>query len=115
MDRRFPDSPQAATSDTHGVDPAGDPDEECGVVEQIAGEFLSRRQQGERPSVAEYVARHPELAVRIREVLSALVLVEDLKPQTKPDERPAGQASFKGAEPLDHLGDYRIVRELGRG
>ena len=49
-------------------------------VEALADEFLERRRRGERPSIEEYAARHPELADEIRDFFPALVLVEELKP-----------------------------------
>ena len=44
--------------------------------EVVAESFLARFRAGERPSIDEYAARHPELADQIRELLPALVMVE---------------------------------------
>ena len=44
--------------------------------EVVAESFLARFRAGERPSVEEYAARHPELAEVIRDLLPALVVVE---------------------------------------
>jgi eukaryotic-like serine/threonine-protein kinase len=44
--------------------------------EGVAESFLARYRAGERPSIAEYAARHPELADQIRRLLPALVMVE---------------------------------------
>ena len=44
--------------------------------EVVAESFLARFRAGERPSIEEYAARHPELADQIRELLPALVMVE---------------------------------------
>ena len=44
--------------------------------ELVAESFLARYRAGERPSVEEYAARYPELAEQIRELLPALVMVE---------------------------------------
>lgn len=80
-------------------------------VDRLAEEFLGRHRRGERPSVAEYVERHPEWADQIREVFPALVMMERLKPT--PDELAGGRG---GAAPASRrLGDYRIIREVGRG
>ena len=38
--------------------------------------FLERYRAGERPSITEYAARYPELADQIRELLPALVMIE---------------------------------------
>ena len=51
-------------------------------IEDLAEEFLDRRRRGERPSLDEYAARYPDLAVEIREFFPVLGLVEDFKPGT---------------------------------
>ena len=48
-------------------------------VERLAEEFAERRRRGERPTIDEYAARHPELADDIRELFPALVAMEGLK------------------------------------
>jgi serine/threonine protein kinase/WD40 repeat protein len=86
-------------------------------IEVLAEEFLERRRRGERPTVAEYAAQYPELADEIRACFPALLLVEDLKPgsadpTTGPEVLPPGAG--RGLLP-ERLGDYRILREVGRG
>ena len=49
-------------------------------VELLAEEFLDRKRRGERPTLGEYLERHPELAEEIRDVFPVLGLVEDFKP-----------------------------------
>ena len=41
-------------------------------VEALAEEFLDRHRRGERPTVREYVDRHPSLADEIRDLFAAL-------------------------------------------
>ena len=92
-------------------------------VELLAEEFLERRRRGERPTVAEYEARHPELAAAIRDLFPALLLMENLGqgslgiPAGTVDRAAATADSpraLSGPVP-DQLGDYRILREIGRG
>jgi len=71
------------------------------VVGDLAESFLERRRRGERPTIQEYIDRHPDLAAEISEVFSALVTVDD-----------AGSAE---TDIPSRIGDYRIVREIGRG
>ncbi len=80
-------------------------------IEALADEFLARRRRGERPTVEEYAARYPALAEAIRGVFPAMALVDELGPSTESEVngRPAA-ASESG-----QVGDYRIVREIGRG
>jgi WD40 repeat protein/serine/threonine protein kinase len=82
-----------------------------GRFDELAEDFAERYRRGERPSVEEYVDRLPEMADEIREMFPALVEVEKVR----------GDAS-DGALPeppvvplLKEIGDYRIVREVGRG
>jgi tetratricopeptide (TPR) repeat protein len=96
----LPDQPLAATADTQR-----DP------LECLAEEFLERRRQGADVSIDDYAARHPELAGRIRDLFPALLLLEDLKPAAS-----AGGAGVPAAgELVGRLGDFRVLREIGRG
>src|SRR5262249_15916834 len=85
-------------------------------VDALAEEFLERRRRGERPTIADYAARYPDLADQIRACFPALLLVEDLKPASADISGPFEQADAPGRDtPLERLGDYRILREVGRG
>jgi serine/threonine protein kinase len=75
-------------------------------LDALAEEFVGRYRRGENPSVEDYARRYPELADGVRELFPAATLLEDLKGP------PAQAASVPVPE---RLGDYRIVRELGRG
>jgi serine/threonine-protein kinase len=86
------------------------PPSQSGLVLELAEEFLARYRQGERPALQEYIDRHPELAAAIREVFPAMALMENI---ALADESLAGQPP--AAQALQQLGDYRIVREIGRG
>jgi urea transport system substrate-binding protein len=81
---------------------------------QIADEFVEALRQGQRPSVEEFARRYPAHADEIREMLPALVLMEKAKAadDTAGQRRPATAAA---AAPLQQLGDYQILREVGRG
>jgi WD40 repeat protein/serine/threonine protein kinase len=76
----------------------------------LAEEFLARYRKGERPALQEYVDRHPSLAAEIREVFPAMALMEHIA--LSDDARMDGAAT---AAALQQLGDFRIVREIGRG
>jgi len=81
------------------------------IVEVLAEEFVCRHRQGEQPSVSEYTKRHPKHAEEIEDLFPALLMMENLKP-AEDDENPANH----NLDPALHqLGDYRIIRELGRG
>ena len=86
-----------------------------GSVELLAEEFLDRYKRGERPTIREFCERHPGLADEIREVFEALMMVEELKPGSSDATASLGDGPAPGDGRLDRLGDYRILREVGRG
>jgi serine/threonine-protein kinase len=84
-----------------------------GLLGQLADEFLQRYRRGELPALTEYTARHPELAEQIRELFPGLVLMEDIRPDPP---TPVGAGPGPGGAGCPRrLGEYRIVREIGRG
>jgi eukaryotic-like serine/threonine-protein kinase len=83
------------------------------LVLELAEEFLRRYRQGERPSLKEYIDPHAELAEEIRAVFPAMAMMENI---ALADESLAGPPVPAPAVPvLQQLGDYRIIREVGRG
>jgi WD40 repeat protein/serine/threonine protein kinase/tetratricopeptide (TPR) repeat protein len=85
-------------------------------VELLAEEFLNRKRRGEQPTLREYLERYPDLAVEIRDLFPALLMVEDLGESS--GGTTGSLAAEKGAAlgvRLERLGDYRILREIGRG
>src|SRR5579884_174545 len=86
------------------------------VVLQLAEEFLQRYRQGQRPSLKEYIDRHPELAAEIKEVFPAMALMENVALADESlDGAATPTATPKESAPPQQMGDYRILREVGRG
>src|SRR5262245_6256269 len=83
------------------------------LLDRLAEEFADRFRRGERPALEEYTNRHPELAEEIRELFPAMVKVECAQGL----RRGEGEADDpRVASPsLSQVGDYRILREVGRG
>jgi WD40 repeat protein/serine/threonine protein kinase len=85
-------------------------------VEAVAEEFLERRRRGERPTIEEYVTRYPDLASEIRAIFPALLAVEHLKPTDLELTATLASAGPPGDSPVpERLGDFRLLREIGRG
>jgi serine/threonine protein kinase/WD40 repeat protein/Tfp pilus assembly protein PilF len=84
-------------------------------VEALADEFLNRYRRGEHPSLTEYVRAHPDLADDIRELFPALVMMEELGPGERARSAGADRCLTADGRALERLGDYRILREVGRG
>ncbi len=81
-------------------------------LEAAATEFVERHRRGENPSVEEYAQNHPESADSIRELLPVVGALERLRGRR---ERLSSGQTVRGLRKLQRLGDFRIVRELGRG
>ena len=81
-------------------------------VEILAADYVSRRRGGERPSIDEYVAKHPDLADAIRELFPTIGVLEDVRQQ---QETPPEAIALERRKKLTRLGDFLIVREVGRG
>src|SRR5262245_38644658 len=84
------------------------------LFEHLADDFLARYRRGELPPITEYVVAHPTLAEEIRELFPTLMMLEKVCPQ--PDEFSNRDTLNKaGSAVPQQLGEYRILREIGRG
>jgi WD40 repeat protein/serine/threonine protein kinase/tetratricopeptide (TPR) repeat protein len=84
-------------------------------VEELAEEFLERFRRGERPALSEYTSRFPVLASQIRDLFPALVMLEDVRPPSQGGSDSSEREAITAGRKLERLGDYRILREVGRG
>jgi eukaryotic-like serine/threonine-protein kinase len=82
------------------------------LLNRLGDEFVERYRRGERPSLQEYVDRHPKLADEIREYFPALAEVEQVKENRREVQEPPSHIPLPA---LERIGDYRIIREIGRG
>ena len=76
-------------------------------IDELAEEFVTRYRRGEDPSITEYAERFPLLAGQIHELFPAATLLEDLKGPRS--------CSLETSDLPESFGDFRIVREVGRG
>ncbi len=85
-------------------------------VEELAEEFVERYRRGERPSVQAYADQFPQWADKIQALFPALLVMEKVRPEA-PGEETTGPADGHDAAGrlLERLGDYRVLREVGRG
>jgi serine/threonine protein kinase len=81
-------------------------------IETLASDFTDRLRAGEQPTVQEYVDDNPHVAEEIRDLFPTIEAMERLK--THKESRSGGRASL-GPTRLQQLGDFRIIREIGRG
>jgi serine/threonine protein kinase len=75
------------------------------LLAKIVDEFTERLNHDECPEIEEYAQRYPDVAPLLRQVLPALKLI-----------RLPGQTDSESGTPgLGTLGDFRLLREIGRG
>jgi hypothetical protein len=81
------------------------------LMAEIADEYRQRLNRGEEPDIEEYIQRYTQLAGVLRQLLPALAIVR------LPNSESAGAIlPLACPEPAAGcLGDYRLLREVGRG
>jgi serine/threonine protein kinase len=80
-------------------------------LDLVAEEFAEACRRGERPLVADFVARYPQWAEELRVLLPSVAKMEELKRLKKK----ACTVPVPESVELRQLGDFRILREVGRG
>jgi len=81
------------------------------LMAEVAEDFLSRIERGENPEVADYAARYPSIAENLRQILPVLTMVGSSQ-----DVWPGRDQAFnKDMHRERILGDFKILREVGRG
>ena len=77
--------------------------------------FVERYRRGQRPSIEEFAAVHPAIAGELRDMLATVVLIEEAKQTGQKATVWAEVDTVAVTKTLEKVGDYRILRELGRG
>ena len=83
-------------------------------VELLAEEYASRWRKGESPSVSEYAGKYPQFAEQIEELFPAVEMMERLRTADMANREAASRENGSADVP-EQIGDFRIVREVGRG
>ncbi|MGB7326605.1 MAG: serine/threonine-protein kinase [Rubripirellula sp.] len=87
-------------------------DDTYSSVDILASDFVARYRNGDRPTVEEYANRHPDLSEPIRRVFPLVLSIEKVKVDQQSESD--GSATLAGRV-FERLGDFRLVREIGRG
>lgn len=85
---------------------------DCETIDVLASDFLARYRDGERPTIEEYARRHPEFGDSIRRMFPLVASLERIKLNKQVEA--SGGATLAGRS-ISQLGDFRIIREIGRG
>ena len=89
------------------------------LLAEVLEEYLEGVEAGTAPPRAELLARHPELTAQLEACLASLDFIRRAAPL--PSSPPSGTPLPVAKLPAEvmgdrvHLGDYRILREIGRG
>jgi eukaryotic-like serine/threonine-protein kinase len=84
-------------------------------IDVLGDEFAARLREGSAPSIDEYVDSHPELADDIRATFPSIAMMEKLSRKEHTERKFERQTSRLIGDSLETLGDFQIVREIGRG
>jgi len=83
-------------------------------VEILAEEFAERLRRGESPTIDEYIVRLPEQATTIRSVFAPILAIERVS-DDELAERQFESRTIRLSQEHTQLGDFQIVRQVGRG
>jgi WD40 repeat protein/serine/threonine protein kinase len=106
------DAPSPTATRTASRGPADSPD--YLVLGQVAEEVNGCLRSGREPDLEALAARYPALGAQIREMVGALVILNQIGPGAG-SSSVSGSSSTNMAPVLGQLGDFRILREVGRG
>src|SRR5690349_21480780 len=98
MKSRLEFSIKNSDDDAGAIDPA---------LERLIERVAAKLQAGEPMQIDEVVAAHPEFAHELAKLLPAIEMLVHVG--NSPPESPRGKLPFR------ELGDFRILREIGRG
>ncbi len=82
-------------------------------VSKVLDEYLDQLRDGAPPAVAELMARHPDLADDLHECLACLDIIHQAAPS--PRQEGAFVEALKAGRGTADLGDFRVLREIGKG
>lgn len=82
------------------------------TIEEVVELYLDAIRDGECPSMHDYQQRYPHLSEEIAELFPLVSAMEGWK-DAETDSH--GGRNTLGGVPLKRLGDFRILREIGRG
>jgi hypothetical protein len=100
-------------ADAAGMAPKGGSGADDSRVLRAVEEYLAALETGHTPSRVEFLARHAAIADRLTDYLDGLELIHRAGSAAGPvSDTDAVDGDLAGAEPL---GDFLLVRELGRG
>ena len=84
------------------------------LLEKIVADYTRRFREGSSPAIGEYKSKYPKLANEIEELLTSVAMIEGLKIESASSSS-GEDSSTDDLAKRKQLGDYLLIRELGRG
>src|SRR5262249_54227021 len=85
------------------------------LVDSLADEFATKRRAGENPSIEDYANRYSDAADEIRSLFPAIAILEQAGDTAAAESLFALRIARTTSREGELLGDFRILREIGRG
>jgi serine/threonine protein kinase/WD40 repeat protein len=91
------------------------PGDECERLEAILADYLERLERGEKPDTNAIIVQHSELADELRENLAKLTALHIAAVGMTDGGVALDQLCATNLSELGTLGDFRVIRPIGRG
>ncbi|MBL8891717.1 MAG: serine/threonine protein kinase [Planctomycetaceae bacterium] len=95
------------------LDPHADDANAPSSLDEVVDQFTAQYRAGLAPSISHYQQKFPQFREELGELLSSVAMIEGLKQQSA--RLPSTEEPETLPRQLRELGDYTLVRELGRG
>jgi serine/threonine protein kinase len=105
----------SATANHTRASSPGPNDGDESLFEDLVEELTDRLQAGDAADVESFLARHPAQADRLRRLIPSLELMDDLGQWSIREGNRVGPPPTDPAAGPGELGDFRLIREVGRG
>src|SRR5262249_30501365 len=84
-------------------------------LNEVLAAYLEAVEAGQAPDKRAWQERHPEFATELEAFCADSALIDHLAAPLRQAGRPEDPDSKAAEPPLGRLGDFRLVREIGRG
>ena len=85
------------------------------LLDEIVADFTRQTRAGKAPEISTYKRKHPAFADEIEDLLSSVAMIEGLKAETRDPQSDASSLKNADLSGTKQLGDYILIREVGRG
>lgn len=85
------------------------------LLDEVIAEVSERMRCSESIDIEQYADKHPEIAVQLRQLYPAMQAMANLGFEPEATLSPAAANAPDDAEQYGTLGDFRLLREIGRG